>query len=73
MEGSELRQRHTTVPASSTSNNGAAQQTSNIPNNYYNAFYTSGMDANSILAQQYAMQSWMQQAYAQYINQYMNM
>lgn len=73
MSGNELRQRHTPATASaSTTNNGAAQQT-NIPNNYYNAFYASGMDANNILAQQYAMQTWMQQAYAQYINQYMNM
>lgn len=74
MSGSELRQRHTpaTAPSSPTTN-AAAQQTNNIPNNYYNAFYASGMDTNSILAQQYAMQTWMQQAYAQYINQYMNM
>lgn len=70
MSGSELRQRHTAT-ATPSSNNVA--QTNNIPNNYYNAFYASGMDANSILAQQYAMQTWMQQAYAQYINQYMNM
>jgi hypothetical protein len=70
MSGSELRQRHTAAtPQSSNS----PAQTNNIPNNYYNAFYASGMDANSILAQQYAMQTWMQQAYAQYVNQYMNM
>lgn len=70
MSGSELRQRHTAAASPSST---SAAQTNNIPNNYYNAFYASGMDANSILAQQYAMQTWMQQAYAQYINQYMNM
>lgn len=43
----------------------------NIPSNYFNAF--SPGDSNSLLAQQYAMQSWMQQAYTQYMNQYMNL
>lgn len=70
MSGNELRQRHTATASQTPT---TAAQTNNIPNNYYNAFYGSGMDANSILAQQYAMQTWMQQAYAQYINQYMNM
>lgn len=47
-----------------------------IPNNFlnYNQLYasTSGPSQEYILAQQYAMQSWMQQAYSQYLNQYMN-
>lgn len=76
MSTSELRQRHSTTPVTSTTDQ--QQQQSNptsIPTNYLNAFYGSGgpSDANSILAQQYAMQTWMQQAYAQYMNQYMNL
>lgn len=75
MSTNELRQRHTS--ASNTTNDESRQSTS-IPNSYYNGFFqstsTSGTpDLNNILAQQYAMQSWMQQAYAQYINQYVNM
>lgn len=82
MSTNELRQRHTTTATSSTTANvtPAQQQQSNvnIPSsngNYYNAFYgtTMPLDANSILAQQYAMQTWMHQAYAQYMNSYMNM
>lgn len=75
MNSSELRQRNTaaTTATSSSSSNDNRPPT-NIPNNYYNPFYASGMpDQNSLVAQQYAMQTWMQQAYAQYINQYMNM
>lgn len=78
MNAGELRQRHTTssVPATSTQEQQQQQTTAtNIPSNYINAFYGIGGpgDANSILAQQYAMQSWMQQAYTQYMNQYMNL
>lgn len=78
MNSNELRQRNTATTATSSNDNRTpttTTTTTNIPNNYYNAFYASGMpqDQNSLLAQQYAMQTWMQQAYAQYINQYMNM
>lgn len=79
MSASELRQRHpvTNVPVTSTQEQQQRQQSNetNIPSNFINAFYGSGGpgDANSILAQQYAMQSWMQQAYTQYMNQYMNL
>ena len=79
MSTSELRQRPNTVPATPA----AAPETQpqqqpnvmNIPSNYFNAFYGNGTpgDANSILAQQYAMQTWMQQAYTQYMNQYMSL
>lgn len=73
MSTSELRQRHTTTNASNVQEQ-QQQTTTNIPSNYYNAFYGNmPFDANSVLAQQYAMQTWMQQAYAQYMNQYMNM
>lgn len=77
MSTSELRQRNTA--ANATTQNSSQEQTqqsnTNIPSNYYNAFYGNNMpyDANSLLAQQYAMQTWMQQAYAQYMNQYMNL
>lgn len=78
MSTSELRQRNTTSSAGATVSSTPEQQPPpnpmNIPNNYLNAFYGTGTpDANSILAQQYAMQSWMQQAYTQYMNQYMNL
>jgi hypothetical protein len=78
MSTSELRQRHPGVSSTSSSANQEQQQQqqqTNIPNNYYNAFYgaSTSTDANSILAQQYAMQSWMQHAYAQYMNQYANL
>lgn len=72
MSTSELRQRHTTTNAATVQEQ-QQQSTTNIPSNYYNAFYGNmPFDANSVLAQQYAMQTWMQQAYAQYMNQYMN-
>ncbi|XP_070505428.1 homocysteine-responsive endoplasmic reticulum-resident ubiquitin-like domain member 2 protein [Chironomus tepperi] len=72
MSTSELRQRHTATSAATVQEQ-QQQATTNIPSNYYNAFYGNmPFDANSVLAQQYAMQSWMQQAYAQYMNQYMN-
>lgn len=72
MSTSELRQRHTTTNAATVQEQ-QQQATTNIPSNYYNAFYGNmPFDANSVLAQQYAMQTWMQQAYAQYMNQYMN-
>jgi hypothetical protein len=78
---SELRQRHTatpsTAPVSVPSQEAQPQQQPNvtIPSNYMNAFYGGGApgDANNILAQQYAMQTWMQQAYTQYMNQYMTL
>lgn len=77
MSTSELRQRHNATSANATNSNQEQQQQSNvnIPSGYYNALYGTNMpyDANSMLAQQYAMQTWMQQAYAQYMNQYMNM
>lgn len=84
MSTSELRQRHTATATSTTQEPVAPppqqqqqQQPNvmNIPSNYFNAFYGSGTpgDANSILAQQYAMQTWMQQAYTQYMNQYMTL
>lgn len=83
MSTSELRQRRTSSTTSTTTNTVTDQQqqqttnSANIPSNIFSAFYgntTNGapMDANSFLAQQYAMQTWMQQAYAQYMNQYMN-
>jgi hypothetical protein len=72
MSTSELRQRHTATNAVTVQEQ-QQQSTTNIPSNYYNAFYGNmPYDANSVLAQQYAMQTWMQQAYAQYMNQYMN-
>ncbi|CAG9798399.1 unnamed protein product [Chironomus riparius] len=72
MSTSELRQRHTATTAATVPEQ-QQQATTNIPSNYYNAFYGNmPFDANSVLAQQYAMQTWMQQAYAQYMNQYMN-
>ena len=75
---SGIRQRHTTATAAATSvpvqtevPNAPPQLTQNIPNAFYP---TSGLtDAQSLLSQQYAMQNWMQQAYSQYMNQYMNM
>lgn len=80
MSTSELRQRHAAnssaaAPPNSTSEPQTQQPNAmNIPSNYFNAFYgTAPGDANSLLAQQYAMQSWMQQAYTQYMNQYMNL
>lgn len=82
MSTSELRQRHTasttTVPSPSANTDQSEQLNSNAPNipsNYFNAFYGSGnpADANSFLAQQYAMQAWMQQAYTNYMNQYMSL
>lgn len=80
MSTSELRQRHTaSAPASSTQEPQPQQQpgTMNIPSHYLNAFYGAGGtpgDVNSqIMAQQYAMQTWMQQAYTQYMQQYMNL
>lgn len=80
MSANEVRQRHVpTATAASSSNQEQPQQQQanvmNIPSNYANAFYGSGApgDANSILAQQYAMQTWMQQAYTQYMNQYMTL
>lgn len=73
MSTSELRQRHTTSNATNVQEQ-QQQTATNIPSNYYNAFYGNmPFDANSVLAQQYAMQTWMQQAYAQYMNQYMTM
>lgn len=86
MSTSELRHRHTTTAASAGNVNNNSTTTTeqqqqqqatlnnaNIPSNYFNAFYGNQMDANSVLAQQYAMQTWMQHAYAQYMSQYMNM
>lgn len=75
MSTSELRQRQTASSANTNQEQPEQPNVTNIPSNYLNAFYGSGTpgDANSILAQQYAMQSWMQQAYTQYMNQYMNL
>lgn len=80
MSTSELRQRHaassSTAASPSSASEPQTQQTNmmNIPSNYFNAFYgTASGDANNLLAQQYAMHSWMQQAYTQYMNQYMNL
>lgn len=80
MSTSELRQRNTapvpSTPAAPILEQQQQQQpnTTNIPSNYLNAFYGGGSgDANSILAHQYAMQTWMQQAYTQYMNQYMTL
>lgn len=83
MNTSEVRQRHVpTAPAASNSSQAQPQQQQqqqanvmNIPSSYVNPFYGNGTpgDANSILAQQYAMQTWMQQAYTQYMNQYMTL
>lgn len=77
MSTSELRQRHTTNNASTsrTPQEQTQQSNTNIPSNYYNSFYGNNVpfDANNLLAQQYAMQTWMQQAYAQYMNQYMSL
>ncbi|CAO1315801.1 unnamed protein product [Diamesa serratosioi] len=72
---SGIRQRHTvtatSVPVQAEVPNAQPHQAQNIPNAFYP---TSGpTDAQSLLAQQYAMQNWMQQAYSQYMNQYMNM
>ena len=73
---SGIRQRHTataatSVPVQAEVPNALPHQAQNIPNAF---FPTSGpTDAQSLLAQQYAMQNWMQQAYSQYMNQYMNM
>lgn len=77
MNASELRQRNTSA-TSATSPTQEQQQPNvmNIPSNYLNAFYGSGVPGdvnNQILAQQYAMQTWMQQAYTQYMNQYMTL
>lgn len=78
MSANEVRQRHTSTVPPTTPSPEQQQQSNvmNIPSNYMNAFYggsgTPG-DANNILAQQYAMQSWMQQAYAQYMTQYMTL
>jgi len=75
----------TPVAASASSSN---QQTTNATQDQpqqqqtssnVHAFYgtsdgmTGGGNANAILAQQYAMQTWMHQAYLQYLNQYMNL
>lgn len=76
MSASELRQRAPVAAVTSTQEQPQQPRNApNIPSNYLNAFYGSGGagDANSILAQQYAMQSWMQQAYTQYMNQYMTL
>ncbi|CRL01459.1 CLUMA_CG014262, isoform A [Clunio marinus] len=80
MTTNELRQRNVSSSTTPSSNLNQDQQNPNlmnIPSNYLNAFYGSASgqnDTNSqILAQQYAMQTWMQQAYAQYMNQYMNL
>lgn len=85
MSTSEVRQRHaSTATASSTSTSSSNQEppqqqpnVTNIPSSYLNAFYgvaSSPGDANSqFLAQQYAMQTWMHQAYTQYMNQYMTL
>lgn len=78
MNANEVRQRHTAAVPTTTPIPDQQQQPNvmNIPNSYANAFYSgSGTpgDANSILAQQYAMQVWMQQAYAQYMTQYMTL
>lgn len=79
MSTSELRQRHVAssgeAPASSNQEQVQQPSATNIPSSYLNAFYGNGTpgDANNILAQQYALQSWMQQAYTQYMNQYMNL
>jgi hypothetical protein len=74
MSASELRQRQNAAPAAPSQEPPQQQQPNvmNIPSNYQNAFGTPG-DVNSILAQQYAMQTWMQQAYAQYMTQYMSL
>lgn len=78
MSSSELRQRNTSATPSTVPNQEQQPNVMNIPSNYLNAFYGGGNgvpgDANSqILAQQYAMQTWMQQAYTQYMNQYMTL
>lgn len=80
MSASELRQRHASAASTATTNPSQEQQPQqpNIPTNYANAFYGSAGatpgDANSqMLAHQYAMQTWMQQAYTQYMNQYMTL
>ena len=76
MSPNELRQRHTSAGPATSSNQDQQQQQSNvmnIPSNYASAFYGGNGDVNSVLAQQYAMQSWMQQAYQNYMNQYMTL
>lgn len=74
MSASELRHRHTasTTPTANSTQEQTQQSNVNIPSGY---FYGSNgpFDANSLLAQQYAMQAWMQQAYTQYMNQYMSL
>jgi hypothetical protein len=78
MSSNELRQRNTAASAgtASTSPQQPYQSNMDIPS-YLNAFYASNGaqsgDANSILTQQYAMHTWMQQAYTQYMNQYMSL
>lgn len=71
----ELRQRHVASVPTNTEQEQPEQPATNIPNNYLNAFYGSGSpgDANTLLAQQYAMQTWMHQAYTNYMNQYMHL
>lgn len=76
MNPNELRQRHTPVVSGLNTNASQVQQQSNamnIPSNYASAFYGGSGDSNSIIAQQYAMQTWMQQAYQQYMNQYISL
>lgn len=76
MSPNDLRQRQTSAMSGAPSANQDQQQqpnVMNIPSNYASAFYGNNGDANTILAQQYAMQSWMQQAYQQYMNQYMTL
>lgn len=66
----ELRQRH--IPSTGCENRENAQNqsttatTTTIPNNF-NEFQQ--FNANNLLAQQYAMQAWMHQAYTNYMNQ----
>lgn len=78
MSTSELRQRHTpsTATTSTASTSQEQPQQTSVPNIPSAGFYGSNApgDINSqMLAQQYAMQTWMQQAYAQYMNQYMTL
>lgn len=68
MSPNELRQRHpSVVSGASAIVNQEQSNVMNIPSNYASAFYGGNGDPSNIIAQQYAMQSWMQQAYQQYM------
>lgn len=81
MAQNDVRRRSNAVGMPSTNPPQQQQQpyqpNPNIPSNYLNAFYANtgatGVDANNLMSQQYAMHSWMQQAYTQYMNQYMSL